>query len=83
MGNLSTNNVTVYFNDRVVRCCTNLSITADASDNLIYCSFILMEGSDVIRGRGYLERIMEGSFHVRLIDGDDDLSKDYLKRIYM
>lgn len=80
---LSTSNVELFFNDRVVRNCTNLSITADVNENLIYCSFIIVDGQDAIKGRGYLERVMERAFHVRLIDGDDELSRDYLKKLYL
>lgn len=83
MGTLSTANVAVYLNDKRVHSCTNLTITADVNDNLIYCSFLLIDGSDFIKGRGYLERVLEGSFHIRLIDGDDDLSINYLRKLYL
>ena len=80
---LNTNNVKVFFNDKRVHNCTNISITADLSDQLFHCVFSCLEAGTVYSGSGYLERLIDDGLYLRIQDGNDDESKDYFKGLYL
>ena len=79
---IKTSNLRIYFNDKIVHCCARLELTATTDSELFYCNFVLADGDDIITGKGYLERVIQEAFYIRVIDGDDDFSNQYLRKLY-
>lgn len=66
---LRTNNCKVYLNDKPCQHCKSLKIEASAEDAFFYCSVVIVDPinpEEEILGTGYIERILDNRFHIRL-----------------